>query len=60
MRNTTIQVGDTVVLSPSAGLGRGRFFVLDVDPHDTINSLYVQGANGATWWTRSSGARVVR
>ena len=59
MRNISIRPGDTVILAPENGLGRGRFFVLDVDDRDVIHQLYVQGSNGVTWWARAQGARIV-
>lgn len=60
MKNTSIQVGDTVTLSAENGLGRGKFLVLEVDPRDVIHQLYVEGTNGVRWWARAKGARVVR
>lgn len=54
-----IQVGDTVTLAAGNGLGRGKFFVLEVDDRDVIHQLYVQGSNGVTWWARAEGAKVV-
>ena len=60
MKNTSIQVGDTVTLSAENGLGRGKFLVLEVDPRDVIHGLYVEGQNGVRWWARTEGARVVR
>lgn len=59
MKNTKIQVGDTVTLSAENGLGRGKFLVLEVDPRDVIHGLHVRGENGNTWWARAEGARVV-
>jgi len=54
-----IQVGDTVTLAPENGLGRGKFYVLEVDDRDVIHQLYVEGTNGVRWWARAVGARVV-
>lgn len=48
--------GDTVILDPKNGLGRGKFYVLEVDDGE----LYVQGPNGVTYTTRAKGAKVVR
>ena len=53
-----IQVGDTVTLAPENGLGRGKFYVLEVDDRDVIHQLYVEGTNGVRWWARAKGARV--
>ena len=52
----TILPGDTVILSGSNGLGRGKFYVLEADGHE----LYVQGPNGVTYTARAKGAKVVR
>ena len=60
MKNTSIQVGDTVTLSAENGLGRGKFLVLEVDDRDVIHQLYVEGPNGVRWWARAAGAKVVR
>ena len=54
----TIKVGDKVTLSAENGLGRAPFLVLRVVPGDVIHNLYVQGANGETWWARAHGAKV--
>ncbi len=53
-----IQVGDKVTLAPENGLGRGKFYVLEV--HDRpIHQLYVEGSNGVRWWARSQGTQIV-
>lgn len=54
MKNTILP-GDTVILSASNGLGRGKFYVLEADGHE----LYIQGPNGVTHTARAKGARVV-
>ena len=58
MKNT-IKPGDHVTLSPVEGLGCGTFLVLEVDPREIIQQLYVRGGNGETWWARSEGAKIV-
>ena len=58
MKNT-IKPGDRVTLSPVNGLGCGTVLVLEVDPREIIQQLYVRGRNGETWWARSEGAKIV-
>lgn len=54
-----IKPGDLVVLGPESGLGRNPFLVLEVRSKELINPLYVRGSNGATWWARLDGTKVV-
>jgi hypothetical protein len=54
-----IRPGDMVILGAVNGLGTNPFRVLNVLQGNIIFQLYVQGANGQTWYARIDGAQIV-